>query len=100
MASVFNLNNDNHTLSYLNAYHCFGRSTTSVDTLIEASDVSRMHAVIQWHDKQWLIRDLSQNGTWINSQKLEKDNAHKLNVGDTVFFGSADAHGFRVQDAD
>lgn len=98
MASISNLNNDNQTLSYLNAYHCIGRSTTSVDTLIEAPEVSRMHAVIQWHDNQWLIRDLSQNGTWVNRHKLEKDNAHKLNVGDTLFFGSADALGFRVQD--
>tara|TARA_B110000467_G_C18307982_1_gene476009 strand:- start:291 stop:1328 length:1038 start_codon:yes stop_codon:yes gene_type:complete len=98
MAAVLNLKNENQTLNYLNAYHCIGRSTTSVDTLIEAAEISRMHAVLEWRDKQWLIRDISHNGTWINNQKLEKDSPHKLKVGDMMFFGSANTHGFRVQD--
>jgi hypothetical protein len=85
-------------LSYLNSYHCVGRSTTNVDTLISAPEISRMHAVIEWVQEQWYIRDISNNGTWINSQKLTKDQPHKLNINDHVFFGQNETHGFLVQD--
>lgn len=86
MAAILNLNNKNEALSYLNACHCFGRSPTNVDTVINAQEVSRIHAVVEWSNNQWLIRDLSNNGTWVNNQKLVKDNPHKLKVGDKIFF--------------
>ena len=98
MAVILNISNQKQTLSYLNAYHCIGRSITNVDTVIDALEVSRMHAVIEWLDKQWFIRDLSNNGTWVNTQKLVKDDSHKLNVGDKLYFGASDTHGFVVQD--
>lgn len=98
MAAVLDLKNKNQTVSYLNAYHCIGRSTTNVDTLIEAPEISRMHAVIEWHDEQWFIRDISNNGTWLNSHKLARDTSYKLNVNDRMFFGSAENHAFQIQD--
>ncbi|MFT6777584.1 MAG: hypothetical protein ACJAV1_001503 [Paraglaciecola sp.] len=48
MATILNLNNESAGLSYLNAYHCFGRSTTTSNTVINAPEVSRMHAIIEW----------------------------------------------------
>ncbi|AAZ26624.1 FHA domain-containing protein [Colwellia psychrerythraea] len=98
MAAILNLNNKNEALSYLNACHCFGRSPTNVDTVINAQEVSRIHAVVEWNNNQWLIRDLSNNGTWVNNQKLVKDNPHKLKVGDKIFFASGESHGFEIQD--
>jgi hypothetical protein len=62
VATILSLNDELNTLSYLNAYHCFGRSTTNVDTVILASEISRLHAIIEWANEQWLIRDISSNG--------------------------------------
>ena len=36
--------------------------------------------------------------TWVNSYKLLKDQPHKLQVDDNVFFGQANAHGLLVKD--
>ena len=98
MAAILNLNDKKPILSYLNACHCFGRSPTNVDTVINAQEVSRIHAVVEWTNNQWLIRDLSNNGTWVNNQKLVNDTSQKLNVGDTLFFASGESHGFCIQD--
>ncbi|MBU2872010.1 FHA domain-containing protein [Colwellia sp. E2M01] len=98
MAAILNLNDKNQALSYLNACHCFGRSPTNVDTVINAQEVSRIHAVVEWSNNQWFIRDISNNGTWVNKQKLVKDSAFKLTVGDQIFFASGESHGFVIED--
>jgi len=98
MAAILDLNNENKALSYLNACHCFGRSPTNVDTVINAQEVSRIHAVVEWTSNQWFIRDISNNGTWVNNQKLVKDSPHKLKVGDKVFFASGESHGISIED--
>jgi len=98
VAIIFSLNNGIQTLSYLKAYHCFGRSTTNVDTVIDTPEISRIHAVIEWTNEQWFIRDVSSNGTWLNNQKLTKDSSNKLTVGDSISFAKANAHCFTVQD--
>jgi hypothetical protein len=98
MATILNLNNEPATLSYLNTYHCFGRSTTNADTVIDAPEISRLHAIIEWTDEQCFIRDISSNGTWVNDKKLVKDSAKRLNVGDKLYFAKADENGFVVQE--
>jgi hypothetical protein len=98
MAAILNLSNKNSALSYLSACHCFGRSPTNVDTVINAQEVSRIHAVVEWTGSQWVIRDISNNGTWINKQKLVKDSPHKLKIGDKIFFASGESHGFSIED--
>jgi len=98
MAIISNLENQNQMLSYLNAYHCIGRSTTNVDTIINSPEISRTHTIIEWTNEQWFIRDISSNGTWINNQKLIKDLPYKIKVGDTIFLAKAQKHGFMVKD--
>lgn len=98
MAAILKLESQQPKLSYLNSYHCIGRSTTNVDMVINAPEISRTHAIIEWKDKQWFIRDLSTNGTWVNSHKLVKDQPHKLRLDDNIFFGQADTHGIVVAD--
>lgn len=98
MAAILNVNDKTQTLNYLSACHCFGRSPTNVDTIINAQEISRIHAVIEWTEHYWLIRDLSNNGTWVNNQKLVKDKAHKLKVGDKIFFAAPNSHGFIIED--
>ena len=98
MATILSLADEARTLSYLNAYHCFGRSMTNVDTAINAPEISRLHAIIEWTSEQWFIRDISSNGTWINDKKLVKDRSYRLNVGDKIYFAKAKVHGFIVQE--
>ncbi len=98
MATILNLNHESQMLSYLSAYHCFGRSATNADTAIDAPEISRLHAIIEWIDEQYVIRDISSNGTWVNDTKLVKDNARILDVGDKIYFAQAGAHGFIVQE--
>ena len=98
MAAILNLDHQQSTLSYLNAYHSIGRSATNADTVINAPEISRTHAVVEWKDEQWFIRDLSKNGTWVNNYKLVKDQPHALHVGDCVYFGQVNANGLVVKD--
>ncbi|NQZ86649.1 MAG: FHA domain-containing protein [Colwellia sp.] len=98
MATILNLNNESHSLSYLNAYHCFGRSTTNVDTVIDAPEISRLHTIIEWVDDQWFIRDISSNGTWLNDKKLLKDTPQRLKLGDKIYFAKAEEHGFIIKE--
>lgn len=97
MAAISNLTNKKQPLIYLSAYHCFGRSIINVNTVIESVEISRTHAVMEWINEQWIIRDISHNGTWLNSQKLTKNTPHKLSVGDKVFFAQSDINGFIVE---
>lgn len=98
MAAFINLKDENPVLNYLSACHCFGRSPTNVDTIINAQEISRIHAVVEWTDNHWFIRDISNNGTWVNNQKLVKDTPHKLKVKDKIFFAGQDIHGFSIED--
>ncbi|MCJ8320739.1 MAG: FHA domain-containing protein [Colwellia sp.] len=97
MAAILSLNNNQLPLIYLSAYHCFGRSINNVNTLIEAAEISRSHALIEWLDQQWVIRDISHNGTWVNNQKLTKDSPYKLTTGDEIYFANAKTHGYIVK---
>lgn len=97
MATILELNNQ-QKLSYLSAYHCIGRSDTNVDSVIRAPEISRMHAIIQWTDEHWIIRDISSNGTWINNEKLIKEQQHKIRIGDEISFAQQGYYGFIVQE--
>lgn len=97
MATILELNNQ-QKLSYLSAYHCIGRANTNVDSVISAPEISRMHAVIQWTDEQWVIRDISSNGTWVNNDKLIKEQQHNIRIGDEISFAQQGSHGLIVQD--
>ena len=94
MAYLFN--HQSQTRCYLYAYHNFGRFAYSVDTLITNPRVSKMHAVIEWHNQQWFIRDLSSNGTWLNKKKLTKQQPKSLKVGDEIRFSNDDDIVFTV----
>jgi len=96
MAVISNLENNKQTLSYLNAYHCLGRSSTNADTIINFPEISRTHAIIEWKNGDWFIRDISQNGTWLNNQKLIKDHSYKIKEGDNIFLAKAESHQFVV----
>lgn len=49
---------------------------------------SRIHAVLMRHNGQWVVRDQSRNGTYVNGQVVDDAvlaDAHRLRVGSTEF---------------
>lgn len=71
---------------FLYAHHSFGRFQFSVDTLIDDLSVSKIHAIIEWLNGKWFIRDISRNGTWLNHKRLNKDELEEINIGDSISF--------------
>jgi hypothetical protein len=96
MAYLFNqLGN---TRCYLYAHHSFGRFSYSVDTVISHPCVSKIHAIVEWKNQQWCIRDISTNGTWLNNKKLIKEQHQPLKVGDIINIVNGDNYTFEVHD--
>ena len=86
MAS-FDLKSPNYSgLEYLRDYHTFGRRKESVDTLIEHPYVSKFHAVIEWREPNWLLKDVSKNGLKLNNKIIPSQKPTALNIGDTIDF--------------
>jgi hypothetical protein len=71
---------------YLRDFHRFGRLAHSVDTLLNYPEITRIHAVIEWVEPHWYIRDLSKNGVWLNGRKLEKHSKSQLALNDKISF--------------
>ncbi len=71
MARIVNLGNGEQKELYMQ--HTFGRDPVSATTHINESYVSRNHAVMTWNGDEWQIKDLSRNGTFINSKLLKRD---------------------------
>jgi hypothetical protein len=83
---------------YLYAHHSFGRLAHSVETQLSEPHISKVHAIVQWRDSQWEIKDLSRNGTWLNGKKLVNERAKVLQTGDRVGFTDAQHSHFVVSD--
>lgn len=83
---------------YLSEHHTFGRLAEKVDTLVEDSFVSRIHAVIQWKEPHWEIRDLSSNGTWVNGEKIPLNQKVVLQDEDAIQFGHNEAIVYVIKD--
>ncbi len=60
-----------------------GRSSESCNIVIDNKSISRIHCELRYDDKQvsFFLVDLSSNGTYINGNRLLKDNAYKLLPG-------------------
>lgn len=54
----------------LREYHVFGRNASIADTLLSPSEVSKLHASVQWDGQCWLLQDHSKNGTWLDQQRV------------------------------
>ncbi|CCQ11846.1 hypothetical protein PALB_27470 [Pseudoalteromonas luteoviolacea B = ATCC 29581] len=87
-----------HAFCYLRPHHVFGRLTESVHTQIAKPEISKIHAVIEYQNDHWWIRDLSSNGTWLNHRHLDKHKTVKLKKGDIISFAGPKATEFEVAD--
>lgn len=84
MAS-FDFKSPNHSgLTYLRDYHTFGRRQGSVDTVLDYSYISKFHAVIEWREPNWLLKDVSKNGLKLNNKIIPAQKPVILNLGDTI----------------
>lgn len=78
------LDNQNGQTIELLAQHIIGRHPSSANTVIVNPKVSRIHATISWDGEQWLVRDSSTNGTFINGKRLIHEQEQVLAVGDHI----------------
>ncbi|UAA39305.1 FHA domain-containing protein [Paraneptunicella aestuarii] len=82
----------------LSQYHSIGRMQYSVDTVIEREDVSRFHAVIEWREQGWVLKDVSSNGVWINQIRVQKNELVPLKLGAQISFGNNKSPAFLFAD--
>ena len=87
-------------LIYLKAFHQFGRLVSAVDTLINNPKISRIHAIIEWIDKAWYIRDISKNGVWLNNTRIETNKLYPLNLADNFCFSDNKNISFIIDNLD
>ena len=83
---------------YLQAQHTFGRMAEKVETHINRPSISKIHAVIEWQQYHWYLRDLSRNGCWLNGQKLMPNDSYQLSLGDRLQFADSLHQGLKICD--
>jgi hypothetical protein len=88
---------DTQTLP-LKQSHLFGRLPAAVDTALSDKTVSRMHLLIEYISGCWQALDLSRNGSFLNGEKLAKNQRIKLNVGDVISLGLQGNHTIKLID--
>ncbi|NQZ06459.1 MAG: FHA domain-containing protein [Algicola sp.] len=81
---------------YLKPFHRLGRLPDAVDTVVESREVSRIHAIIEWIDNHWTIRDVSKNGIWVNNEKIKSNESCILTLKDKICFAIKDNINFIV----
>ncbi|WP_046007232.1 FHA domain-containing protein [Pseudoalteromonas rubra] len=78
------------------SFHRFGRLSHTVDTWLDHVSVSRIHGIIEWHVNHWIVRDVSRNGIWLNSERLKPNQDITLSKGDCLRFANHDLLEFEV----
>jgi hypothetical protein len=81
---------------HLRVQHTFGRQPETCATLLDQSDVSRLHAVIGWDGDHWLLKDSSSNGTYRNGKRQKPGINHRLQRHDLIQFGGTHADNWEV----
>lgn len=98
MASLYNQSIEQRY--YLKHHTTLGRFGPSVEILVENPEVSKIHATIEWNKEQWLIKDLSSNGTWLNDEKIARNLAMPIKEGDVIRLASKDGYALQIEDLD
>ncbi|MEL6562664.1 MAG: FHA domain-containing protein [Bacteroidota bacterium] len=77
------------------SFHIIGRLKDKVDLHINAFDVSRIHASIEYKDNEWVFYDQSSNGTLYNDQLVHRS-TRSLELGDIMQFSAEEPQQFEV----
>ncbi|KNC67367.1 FHA domain-containing protein [Pseudoalteromonas ardens] len=94
MAHLLLAQTNDHIL--LNPNHRFGRAEGEVDTQVLGVEISRHHAVIVWTGEQWILRDTSKNGVFVNQNRIVPETDRVLSIGDVITFSELHPHSFIV----
>jgi hypothetical protein len=72
-------------------HYVLGRQPDVCDIGLDHPSISRVHAILQFHENgNLMIIDMgSAHGTFINKQEIKKDEFHQLKVGDFLKFGAS-----------
>ena len=73
-------------LQYLRDYHTFGRRSGTVDTVINQTYISKLHAVVEWRESAWYLKDVSKNGLKLNDKVIPAQKQVQLKQGDIIDF--------------
>jgi hypothetical protein len=71
---------------YLRALHIWGRNLSKVDTVLDSSDASQIHASIRWTGQIWELTDHSRNGILMNGNRLLSKSKTTLALGQKIQF--------------
>jgi hypothetical protein len=69
--------------------HAFGRHPSACQTVVQAADVSKIHALVRWNQSRWEIIDQSRNGTTVNGRRLAAGHWTALVVGMEISFSAS-----------
>lgn len=94
------LNTHTNKKQYLLNHHTFGRRSEVVDTYIDKPEISKIHAVIEWTDQKWHIRNFGRNNTWVDQKKLEPTHSQTLKIGQTIRFADPQFEGWVIKNLD
>ncbi|WP_046006715.1 FHA domain-containing protein [Pseudoalteromonas rubra] len=94
MAHLLLAQTNDHIL--LKPLHRFGRAQDEVDTQVFGIEISRHHAVIVWTGEQWMLKDISKNGVFVNQVKISPEVDTVLSLGDVITFSDLHPHSFVV----
>ncbi|WP_432726771.1 FHA domain-containing protein [Variovorax sp. W6] len=82
----------------LRPVHAFGRRASVCQTVLQAPDVSQVHAMVRWNRHSWEIVDQSRNGTTLNGERLPAGRWTPLPEGAEVRMGVGDEAIWIVED--
>ncbi len=68
-----------------------GRQPDIVDIAMEHGSISRLHAVLNFHEdgSAFIFDNNSANGTFVNKNRISPQEYHKIKVGDILKFGES-----------
>ncbi len=73
--------------TFLFGRHIVGKLPES-NTILRCAESSPIHAIINWHEDTWQIKDISAKGVYINGIKITPAVQCLLRKGDKINFGS------------
>ncbi len=86
-------------LTILRPQHLIGRDQATSHTAVNDPSISRLHASIMWNGHNWVIKDTSTNGTYLNGVLVSSGNHKVLKKSDVLQFGSlAASHWVLIED--
>ncbi|SDH73622.1 FHA domain-containing protein [Variovorax sp. OV700] len=82
----------------LRPMHAFGRRPSACQTVLQAPDVSQIHALVRWNRLAWEIVDQSRNGTTLNGERLPSGRWTVVPPGAEIQLGLGDESAWIAED--